>query len=133
MQVNIITDQTGAVPNFDNVLLSNENISSIPDSACTHVRLDNVIDFMSDQQVATLLNKVRHNGVVEVKSVDATTVISQMHIGSIPFEEGAPMLSSGKARLTSAALIKQALEQRGFVVEFAAVSKTEYRVVAKRS
>ena len=133
MRVNIITDQTGSVPNFDNVLLSNENIASIPDSACNHVRLDNVIDFMSDQQVGTLLNKVRHNGVVEIKSVDATTVVSQMHIGAIPFEEGASMLSSGKVRLTSAALMQEALQKRGFVVEFAAVNKTEYRVVAKRS
>ena len=132
MNVNIIIDQSKALPDFENVLLINENLSAIPDSACNNIRLDNVIDFMSDKQMGTLLQKIRHNGSIDIKSTDAMTIISQMHIGSIEFDKGSPLLSSGRLRLTSAPFVKDSLEKQGFIVEFAGVGKTEYQVIAKR-
>ena len=60
------------------------------------------------------------------------TIISQMHIGSIEFDKGSPLLSSGRLRLTSAPFVKASLEKQGFIVEFAGVGKTEYQVIAKR-
>jgi len=93
--------------------------------------LDHVIDHMTDDDFLIVLKKIRHNGVVEIRGVDAPEVFRKVSIGLLEFTDSLPLLS-GKVRLTSSGSVRAILEGVGFITEVNALQDSFYYIKAKR-
>lgn len=132
MRVNLIRDSGQSKEEYQNIPISSQNINEIPDSICTEVCLDNVIDHLTEADFSMVLKKIRHNGMVEIRGVDAPDIFRRVSIGLLAFDNSIPLLASGKVRLTSVGSVKAKLEEHGFVTEVVTIQDSLYYIRAKR-
>jgi len=131
MQINLVKSNEDDKVGYQNVPISSEHINGIPDSVCTQMSLDHVIDYITENDFSTVLKKIRHKGEVEIRGVDAPEVFRKVSLGLLEFSHSLPLLA-GKVRLTSMGGIRSVLEKMGFVTEIAALHESFYYIKAKR-
>jgi hypothetical protein len=132
MKVNFITSQEGQREGYENMFVSPASVSSLPDGGCKAMVLDNVVEFMTEESFLLLLKKVRHGGVVEIRSPDALEVAKRMYHGRVTLSDASSLIAAGKNRLTTLSEVKSNLENNGLRVEFAALHDTQYVLKAAR-
>ena len=131
MRINLVKSSEDNKENYQNIPISTEGIQNIPDSVCMEMSLDHVIDHMTDDDFLIVLKKIRHNGVIEIRGVDAPEVFRKVSIGLLGFANSLPLLS-GKVRLTSSGSVRSILEGLGFITEVNALQDSFYYIKAKR-
>ena len=131
MQINLVKSSADDKEGYQNIPISSEHINSIPDSACTQMSLDHVVDYITENDFAAVLKKIRHKGNVEIRGVDAPEVFRKVSIGLLEFSNSLPLLT-GKVRLTSMGRVRSVLESMGFVTEIAALHESFYYIKAQR-
>ena len=131
MRINLVKSSEDEKKDYQNIPISTENISRIPNSICTDMCLDHIVDYLTEEDFLTVIGKVRHKGTLEIRGVEAPEVFRKVSIGLLEFSNSIPLLI-GKVRLTSALGIKTKLEEFGFVTEIAAVQDSFYYIKAKR-
>jgi len=132
MKVNLIVNEQGSKEGYENVPLNDQGMSSIPDSACKELMVDNVLEFMDKSSVDIVLKKLRKHGVLEIRSPEAEEICRQLQIGSIGLDEASSLLSQGRMRMTTLGETKSFLESQGMEIQFAGINGPFYRITARR-
>ena len=82
MNVNLVmSNDTPVIENHQNVLMS--ELNSLPPRGCKSLILNHVINYLTDEQLQQILEKIRHGGSVSVTSPDAMEAASALHTGLI--------------------------------------------------
>jgi hypothetical protein len=133
MKINLIINEEHSKEGYENILLNQERLEGIPDSACKEIMIDNVLEFVPENVAGVILKKIRKGGVIEIRSPDAQEIIRQLQIGSLSFEDTSMLLTGGRTRMSTLSQTRSFLELNGLQIEFAAINGPFYRITARRA
>lgn len=131
MNINLIYDEKSpALQNHNNVSIN--HIDTIPNNTCKSITIKQTLKHitLNDLQVL-ILTKMRHQGVVNIEATDIIKLSSALYWGAITLEQYRQEVLNTKGQY-SIVEIKSLLEQNGYIVEYATLEDTIFRIRAKR-
>ena len=130
MNVNLVaTNDSPSIENHNNILI--EEISNIPSRGCKSLILNHVLNYLTDEQLEEVLEKLRHGGSISVTSPDAMEASSALYWGTIDINTFSS-LTAGRLKQYTILDVKNFFEQRGYSVETAAIQDLSFHVKARR-
>ena len=124
MNVNLVmSNDTPVIENHQNVLMS--ELNSLPPRGCKSLILNHVINYLTDEQLQQILEKIRHGGSVSVTSPDAMEAASALHTGLIDMNLFST-LTSNRLKQYSLLDAKTFFEQQGYAVETAVIQDLSF-------
>ena len=117
MNVNVIkstTDNPTSVPNYHNITI--DKLDQIDNNVCKSLILHDVLRFLTPPQFESVLQKMRHGGVIIIESPDILQIAKSLYWGTIDVSKFSSMLSSS---ITYSSIIetKTFLEQHEYSIE----------------
>lgn len=131
MKINLIRSISDNPPNVaehDNVVI--DQIDGIGNSICQSLILQDVLQYISLEQLKILLNKMRHGGAITIHCVDMFEVAKALYWGTIDVI-GLSSLISGAISYHSVITTKSFLEQQGYIIEEAHVNVESFSFIIK--
>ena len=85
MNINLVVDpNTPTIPDHENIILN--DIMNIPTTSCQSVVMNNVVNYLTDEHIVAVLEKIRHNGTITISSIDATLLASRFYRNDIDLQ-----------------------------------------------
>lgn len=131
MKINLVrsvSDASDNVAEHNNIAI--DQIDRIGNNICQSLILENILQYLSSEQIEILLSKMRHGGVITINCIDMLEVAKALYWGTI----GIPDLSSlisGATTYHSAIATKTFLEQRGYVIEEVTINEETFFFIIK--
>tara|TARA_R100000306_G_C4353663_1_gene131497 strand:- start:158 stop:553 length:396 start_codon:yes stop_codon:yes gene_type:complete len=130
MNVNLVaTNDSPSIENHNNILI--EEINNIPSRGCKSLILNHVLNYLTDEQLEEVLEKLRHGGSISVTSPDAMEASSALYWGTIDINTFSS-LTAGRLKQYTILDVKNFFEQRGYSVETATIQDLSFHVKARR-
>ena len=120
MNINLVVDpNTPTIPDHENIILN--DITNIPTTSCQSVVMNNVINYLSDEHIATVLEKIRHNGTITISSIDANLLASSFYRNDIDLNAFSNFVRGSYQQHTLIEM-RNMFESRGYTIESASIT-----------
>ena len=131
MKINLIrsiSDNPPDVTEHNNIAI--DQIDGIGNSICQSLILQDVLQYISLEQLKILLNKMRHGGAITIHCVDMFEVAKALYWGTIDVDRLSSLIS-GAISYHSVITIKSFLEQQRYIIEEAHVNVESLSFIIK--
>ena len=130
MQINLIDNaESPPIEHHQNMLL--KDIETIPPNICTSLVLNHTLNYLTQEQILSLLHKIRHNGVIAISSLDAMETAKAMYLGTIDASKLSE-LTSNHVSQHSLIDIQTMLTQHGYHIQLANIDNLAFFIKAQR-
>ena len=130
MNINLIrNDDAPPVQEHENVLI--EQMDQIAPNACVSLILNQTLQYITKDQLQTLLTKIRHNGIINISALDIVQLSASLYHGSINAETFSSMIADTKTQYTLLDT-KAFFERQRFIVHTAGVQDFSFYIKAQR-
>ena len=125
----LLSNDAPAVESHQNVLIS--DLDKVPSRGCRCFILNHSINYLTDEQLYKVLDKIRHGGIVSITSPDAMEAASALCSGNIDMNAFSA-LTANKNKQYSIMEVKSLLEQEGYKIENATINELVFYIRAQR-
>jgi len=125
----VLSNDAPAVESHQNVLIS--DLDKVPSRGCRSFILNHSINYLTDEQLYKVLDKIRHGGIVSITSPDAMEAASALCWGNIDMNAFSA-LTANKNKQYSIIEVKSLLEQEGYKIENATINELVFYIRAQR-
>ena len=132
MNINLVlhpTPQEDTHSDYENVLLN--QIHTIPASICTNISINHTLNYLTNDQLISLLGKIRHGGVMSISSFDAMEMARALYWGEIDVHKLSSLTANSQAQ-HSLLEMKAFFEQNGYIIDTAYLNGLSFNIKAKR-
>ena len=130
MNINLIRNNDApSVQEHENVLI--EQMDEIPPNACVSLILNQTLQYLTKDQLQALLTKVRHNGMINISTLDILQLSAALYHGHINAETFSSMVEDTKTQYTLLDT-KAFFEQQGYVVQTDGTQDFSFYIRAQR-
>ena len=87
MNINLVKNPTPKenIPaDYEDVLLN--QIQTIPASICANISINHTLNYLTNDQLISLLGKIRHGGIISISSFDAMEIARALYWGEIDIQ-----------------------------------------------
>ena len=135
MKINLvksISDTSDNIPDHNNIAI--DQIDEIANTICQSIIIENVLQYLSLEQLEIVLSKMRHGGTITINCIDMLEIAQALYWGKINLDQLSSLVS-GSVRYHSIIETKNFLEQRGYIIEQANINieSFSFLIKAKRS
>ena len=135
MKINLvksISDTSDNIPDHNNIAIY--QIDEIANTICQSIIIENVLQYLSLEQLEIVLSKMRHGGTITINCIDMLEIAQALYWGKINLDQLSSLVS-GSVRYHSIIETKNFLEQRGYIIEQANINieSFSFLIKAKRS
>ena len=135
MKINLvksISDTSDNIPDHNNIAI--DQIDEIANTICQSIIIENVLQYLSLEQLEIVLSKMRHGGTITINCIDMLEIAQALYWGKINLDQLSSLVS-GSVRYHSIIETKNFLEQRGYIIEQAKINieSFSFLIKAKRS
>jgi len=116
-------------PEHQNILLN--QLDTIPPSICTSIIVDHTLNYLTNDQLISLMKKMRHGSVITINSFDAMEIARALYWGELDIQKFSTMIANNQSQ-HSLIEMKTFFEQNGFVVQTASINGLSFNIKAKR-
>mgnify|MGYP003637287354 CR=1 FL=1 len=131
MNINLIRheDAEQAI-DHENVLI--DNINNIPTAGCQSLIMNDILNYISNEQLQTLIQgKMRHGGTIVISSVDAIRLTSAFYRNEINIEVFSSLVKETTSQHTLTEL-QSLFQNNGYVIESAGTNALSLFLKVKR-
>ena len=132
MNINLVKNPTPKenIPaDYEDVLLN--QIQTIPASICANISINHTLNYLTNDQLISLLGKIRHGGIISISSFDAMEIARALYWGEIDIQKFSSLIANSESQ-HSLLEIKSFFEQNGYVIDTAYLSGLSFNIKAKR-
>ena len=132
MNVNLVINPTpkGNMPSdYEDVLLN--DMHAIPASICANISIDHTLNYLTNDQLVSILGKIRHGGMISVSSFDAMEMARALYWGGIDMQKFSSLIANSVSQ-HSLLEIKSFFEQNAYAVDTAYLNGLSFHIKAKR-
>lgn len=130
MNINLVTrDDSPSIADHQNILI--ENLEQLPNNICKSIIINGTFNVLNSNQCDLLIHKIRHNGILQISSVDAMELAFAFTQGSIDINQFTSLTQHSQQQHTLLET-KAFLEQRGYIIETAGIKDLTFYIKAKR-
>ena len=131
MKINLvksISDTPPDVTEHNNIAI--DQIDGIGNNICQSLIIQDVLQYLSLEQLEAVLSKMRHGGTITIHCIDMLEVAKALYWGTIDLSRLSSLMS-GAITYHSAIATKSFLEQRGYIVEQANINTESLSFIIK--
>jgi hypothetical protein len=130
MNINLVTrDDSPSIADHQNILIG--NLEQLPNNICKSIIINGTFNVLNPNQCDLLIHKIRHNGILQISSVDAMELAFAFTQGSIDINQFTSFTQHSQQQHTLLET-KVFLEQRGYIIETAGIKDLTFYIKAKR-
>jgi hypothetical protein len=132
MKLNIITEESQKIENYNNVTIQNNQVSliDISDGECEEVLISNA-NLLATQSLFAVIKKVGIGGSLKINGVDLNMMCRQTINQMVKDSEVSSIIENSKC-IVPVKIIEQILTSNGFDVETTTLQGIQYRICATR-
>jgi hypothetical protein len=132
MKLNIITEESQKIENYNNVTIQNNQVSliDISDGECEEVLISNA-NLLATQSLFAVIKKVGIGGSLKIHGVDLNMMCRQTINQMVKDSEVSSIIENSKC-IVPVKIIEQILTSNGFDVETTTLQGIQYRICATR-
>ena len=131
MNINLIRNEDAEQAiDHENVLI--DNINNIPTAGCQSLIMNDILNYISNEQLQTLIQgKMRHGGTIVISSVDAIRLTSAFYRNEINIEVFSSLVKETTSQHTLTEL-QSLFQNNGYVIESAGTNALSLYLKVKR-
>lgn len=133
MNVNVIqnqNDNTSPSPDYESILVG--DLDELAPNVCTNIVLNNnTLNCLTTEQLARLLNKMRHGGAISMSSLDAVELTKAFYFDKIDITQFSALISNQQTQ-HSLIELKTFFEQNRYNIENASISDLSFYLKVRR-
>ena len=131
MNINLIRNEDAEQAiDHENVLI--DNINNIPTAGCQSLIMNDILNYISNEQLQTLIQgKMRHGGTIVISSVDAIRLTSAFYRNEINIEVFSSLVKETTSQHTLTEL-QSLFQNNGYVIESAGTNALSLFLKVKR-
>ena len=132
MNINLVihpTPNEQASSDYEEVILN--QIHTIPTNVCSNMSINHVLNYLTNEQLVSLLGKMRHGGIISISSFDAMQMAKALYWGEIDIEKFSSLIVNNQTQ-HSLLEMKTFFEKNGYVVDTAYLNGLSFNIKAKR-
>ena len=131
MNINLIRNEDAEQAiDHENVLI--DNINNIPTAGCQSLIMNDILNYISNEQLQTLIQgKMRHGGTIVISSVDAIRLTSAFYRNEINIEVFSSLVKETTSQHTLTEL-QSLFQNNGYVIESAGTNALSRFLKVKR-
>ena len=131
MNINLIRNEDAEQAiDHENVLI--DNINNIPTAGCQSLIMNDILNYISNEQLQTLIQgKMRHGGTIVISSVDAIRLTSAFYRNEINIEGFSSLVKETTSQHTLTEL-QSLFQNNGYVIESAGTNALSLFLKVKR-
>ena len=131
MNINLVRHESAEQAiDHENVLI--ENINNIPTASCQSLIMNDILNYLTNEQFQMLIQeKMRHEGIIALSSVDAIKLAAAFYRNEINIETFSSLVKQTTAQHTLIELQKL-FQDNGYVIESAGINSLSFFLKVKR-